>query len=270
VEAAAETKVCFDVASATLSVLVPNFLSRESIRGFAEETKQLIIRGGSAGETDLCREFKKLKKVDMHDCVFGRLPDGCFARCEALASVETPSRLTEVGARAFQECSSLHGIFFSQRIGVLGEESFRGSGVLRMGIPSVRRVEKGCFVCTNLTGVNFRDLKSIGESAFARTKLKAVMLPDSTTKVGKGAFAECAQLAWVVLGKGVKSLGSGAFRGCVSLKKVRLGEGILEWGKGCFAGCVHSIERLELMGKDMSNIDGVALWPALRFGCPLV
>ena len=56
-------------------------------------------------------------------------------------------------------------------------------------------------------------LTSIGDSAFERTELKSIVIPDTVTKMGDGIFKDCTQLTSVKLPNGIKELGLEVFYG---------------------------------------------------------
>lgn len=82
------------------------------------------------------------------------------------------------------------------------------------------------------------NVKAIGESAFAGTKVKKVSISDKNMKsIGKNAFKNCTSLQEVRLGTGITSIGAGAFYGCSALKTIAFPDGLkvieAELMKGC-------------------------------------
>lgn len=82
------------------------------------------------------------------------------------------------------------------------------------------------------------NVKAIGESAFAGTKVKKVSISDKYMKsIGKSAFKNCKSLQEVRLGTGITSIGAGAFYGCSALKTIAFPDGLkvieAELMKGC-------------------------------------
>ena len=57
-------------------------------------------------------------------------------------------------------------------------------------------------------------VKVIGDSAFAKSAVTSVVLPDTLTKIDWFAFRDCLSLTAVVGGDGVTEIGYGAFDGC--------------------------------------------------------
>lgn len=82
------------------------------------------------------------------------------------------------------------------------------------------------------------NVKAIGNSAFAGTKVKKVSISDKYMKsIGKNAFKNCKSLQEVRLGTGITSIGEGAFYGCSALKTIVFPDGLkvieAELMKGC-------------------------------------
>ena len=82
------------------------------------------------------------------------------------------------------------------------------------------------------------NVKAIGNSAFAGTKVKKVSISDKYMKsIGKNAFKNCKSLQEVRLGTGITSIGEGAFYGCSALKTIAFPDGLkvieAELMKGC-------------------------------------
>lgn len=82
------------------------------------------------------------------------------------------------------------------------------------------------------------NVKAIGDSAFAGTKVKKVSISDKYMKsIGKNTFKNCKSLQEVRLGTGITSIGAGAFYGCSALKTIAFPDGLkvieAELMKGC-------------------------------------
>lgn len=64
-----------------------------------------------------------------------------------------------------------------------------------------------------------------------------VVIPDSVTSIGDGAFKECADLKSVTIPNGVTIIENSVFEGCESLESVTIPESVSEIG-GAFNGCI--------------------------------
>lgn len=84
-----------------------------------------------------------------------------------------------------------------------------------------------------------KTVTAIDDEAFCRgnTCIVKVILPDSLTVIGDGAFAGCTGLKEIVLPDGLTRIGKDAFAGCSSLESLTLPASVSEIGEGAFAGC---------------------------------
>lgn len=98
-------------------------------------------------------------------------------------------------------------------------------------IPPYMLVGTGVSVC-RLPEV----VTTIGEGAFASTRVRSLAIPLSVTKVGDFAYSGCEQLEKVRLASEVQ-LGKGVFKGCVKLSEVEFGYDIAEIPEAMFDGC---------------------------------
>jgi formylglycine-generating enzyme required for sulfatase activity len=117
--------------------------------------------------------------------------------------------------------------------------------------------------------INGLPVTSIGDHAFGdwdrqNTSLTTLIIPDSVTSIGDGAFSWCSSLTSITIPDSVTSIGDGAFRGCTSLTGVYF-EGdapSLGWGVFSAPATVYY-----LRGTD--GWDGLYVGvPAVRVGPP--
>lgn len=64
------------------------------------------------------------------------------------------------------------------------------------------------------------------DSAFANSKVEAVVIPGSVKRIGEYAFQNCVDLRYVKMREGLSSIGGAAFFGCTSLEKADIPEGV--------------------------------------------
>ena len=67
--------------------------------------------------------------------------------------------------------------------------------------------------------------------------LTSVVIPDSVTVIGNGAFLNCTSLLSVTLGEGVEYIAVGAFAGCTSLEEITIPDSVLAIGELAFYEC---------------------------------
>ncbi|MGD0061267.1 MAG: leucine-rich repeat domain-containing protein, partial [Verrucomicrobiia bacterium] len=78
---------------------------------------------------------------------------------------------------------------------------------------------------------------SIGNSAFADTRLTSVTIPNSVTSIGESAFSECHSLTSVTIPNSVTSIGDMAFYFCSGLTSVTIGNSVTGIGDMAFYFC---------------------------------
>lgn len=83
--------------------------------------------------------------------------------------------------------------------------------------------------CSQLSKVTIENgVESIGQSAFARTALTEVVIPDSVKTIGDLAFCDCTQLESAVLPNGLTIIGQWLFQDCKNLKSLTIPESVTE------------------------------------------
>lgn len=101
-------------------------------------------------------------------------------------------------------------------------------------------------------GYNGKEVLMIGQSAFAKTGLVSVTIPDSVHTIGESAFEGCTQLVEVKGGRNVKNVCSKAFKGCIALKRCSF-TGLQNVDGTSFAGCYELGLAAEENMKDGGN-----------------
>lgn len=90
---------------------------------------------------------------------------------------------------------------------------------------------------------NGKAVTKIGDGAFVDVSLttscliKSIVIPDSFTTIGQGAFMGCTNLTSVAIGKGVTSIGWMAFINCQSLTSIIIPIGVTFIGAEAFNNC---------------------------------
>lgn len=81
------------------------------------------------------------------------------------------------------------------------------------------------------------DVSYIGRSAFYRSALTSITIPNSVTSIGYLAFNECISLTSVTIPDSVTSIGECGFYSCSSLTSVTIGNGVTSIEYAAFYGC---------------------------------
>ncbi len=101
----------------------------------------------------------------------------------------------------------------------------------------------------------------IGESAFANSNVVSVVIPDSVTYIGRGAFSDCRDLVSVTIGSGMTGIGSEAFSSCTELTSVAFPESVTSIGYAAFYRCIvlTSVTFENTEGWSVSSSSGTSL-----------
>ena len=136
----------------------------------------------------------------------------CFSGT-GLEEIILPSRVREVGARAFEYCEQLKSVQLNKGLEKLGEKEatdgeecegrvFANSGIESIRLPSsLVRVGAGTFYqCKDLRSVSITNgTEYIGKECFKESGIKRIALPSTLLEIGDNAFSGCDRLkvVWV-------------------------------------------------------------------------
>lgn len=122
----------------------------------------------------------------------------CFAGCTSLQSITIPSAITEIPAYTFMNCTSLYQISILGAVTAIQLQAFYG--------------------CTAITEFSLPDtLTYIGQSAFERSGLTSITVPENVTGIASQAFRNCAALQTAVISSHVDFAADAWFSGCKAL-----------------------------------------------------
>ena len=140
-----------------------------------------------------------------------------------ILSISLPDGLTDIGAYAFYDCSSLTSITIPDGVTDIGNGAFEG--------------------CTPLTSIIIPDgVTSIGGSAFGRcSALTSITLPNSVTSIGGAAFYYCSSLTSITIPNSVTSIGGSAFENCSALKSITIPNSVTSIEGDAFSSCSQVI-----------------------------
>ena len=97
-----------------------------------------------------------------------------------------------------------------------------------------------CYILNNKTELSkgthlvLGKINYIGDYAFWHTKLTNIIIPNSVTSIGNGAFDGCTQLTNMNIPYGVTSIGKEAFYNCYSMTSVTIPDSVTSIGWGAF------------------------------------
>ncbi len=185
---------------------------------------------------------------------------GAFCYCSLLSSVAMGDGVKAIGAEAFAGCYSLHSLTLGAGLEAIDEDAFYGceglveiynlsSIDLALGsednglvayyaiaihtsatADSVLVADSDGFVtCTD--GDNIILVSYVGTAT-------EVVIPDSITVIGGGAFYGNSNITSVIIGANVVTIGADSFERCTSLASVTISNGITSIGSYAFYYCI--------------------------------
>ncbi len=111
--------------------------------------------------------------------------DGAFSGCSSLSNIKLPKSVISIGSSAFQGCSSLKNIEIPSSNPIIPHNSFHGTGLEILDIPSgITTIEDAFEKCRNLKQINIPNtVTKIDDGAFRGALL--------TVKVGTNSNESC-------------------------------------------------------------------------------
>ena len=165
-----------------------------------------------------------------------KIEEDAFKNATDITDVLIADSVTEVGFNAFGGCSNITKMvlpFVGAYADGSGDENF---GYI-FGASSYS--EQGQKLPSGLKTVVLSDtITKIGDGAFSGcSKLTRITIPDGVMSIGNYAFYECSKLTSVTIGNSVTSIGQSAFDECRSLTNVTIGDSVTSIGQSAFAWC---------------------------------
>lgn len=158
-----------------------------------------------------------------------------FANLTALEEVVLPSTLTRIGVGAFYNCTSLKKINL-EKAKFINEKAFYNCPLEEINLASVVSIGNYTFENCTLNYVSLpQSSQSLGIGAFLNNDaLVDVQFAAEKIKIGASAFANCDNLESININAAVVS--SYAFANCAKLTDVTLGKDVTVIGEYAFAG----------------------------------
>ena len=129
--------------------------------------------------------------------------NGVFQNCTGLVNIRIPDGVTNIGYHAFYNCTGLETIVIPASVTIIGEDAIPDTALIYCHAGSYADT----WAMENGRGENVRHigdsatvarlpagLTEIRDEAYLNTAVEIVRLPESCTKIGARAFANCTQL----------------------------------------------------------------------------
>ena len=158
-----------------------------------------------------------------------------------------------IGDNAFNGFTGVTGVSIPTTVETIGRWAFQDcSGLTSFNLRNVKVIgEKafaGCKGMTSLTIFSDNNLTTIGEYAFSRCeKLKEVKLPMNVTSIGRGAFSGCSGMTSFSFHTNcvITEIAQTEFYGCSSLQSIYIPQTVTTIGKEAYANCT-SVSLLKM------------------------
>ncbi len=174
--------------------------------------------------------------------------DSAFEGCDKLTEVVVSSQVSEIVYRTFASCASLEKIDLPEGLISIGLQAFEDTPSLKsIDLPeTLSYIDDSAFRRSGLTSLVIPDsVETIGYSAFSETAIRSLDLGNGVKAIISSAFKNT-PVTSVVLPDSLSFLGSYAFENCKDLKSLSIGSGLVEIPYRSFADT--GIENLVIPG----------------------
>ena len=171
-----------------------------------------------------------------------------FQNCSGLTSITIPNSVKSIEGSAFEGCKGLVSIAINNN-SIVSKNYTSSSTLAQIFGSQVKKYKIGDNVtgigsyafsgCTGLTSVTIpNSVTSIGNGAFEGCSgLTSVTIPNSVTSIGNWTFYNCSGLTSITIPNSVKSISLFVFANCTGLTSVTIPYGVTSIGNSAFEGC---------------------------------
>lgn len=235
----------FSANASIVSELYPDFeFESEYDNSFA-----VSAYNGSKGEVYI--------PESIYDREVKRFSQKAFYNNTALTSLYMHDKMTVVNKWAFRNCPGLSVVYFSKNTSALWDFAFAQNPKLKCALIGNTKIstlyQSAFYKCSSLEYLSLPDtLKNINPSAFEKTSVKSVVIPENVTSIKTRAFADNGNLREVYIPEGVEKFGEDIFSGCENVKIYVIANSPAE------KYCVENALNYEVVEKDKfpSKING--------------
>lgn len=174
----------------TLSMLLAN----------PQNVERLVLTG-TINDRDLkfIRTLPNLREIDLYKLKNKQMGDSAFYGMQKLEYARLPKKLVRLGISAFEGCSRLSNIQFSDYMEAIPDNMLKDCPLLdKINIYNSRilRIGKGAFMNSGVRIIPLpKELRTIDMTAFANCKrLEMIRIPQWVTEIGNLAFVNCTML----------------------------------------------------------------------------
>jgi len=143
-----------------------------------------------------------------------------------------PAGVTEIGKHAFYSCTHLTAVFIPASVQSIGDVAFEESRAL-----------------SSVTFETGSQLTSIGNLAFSRCDLTAIVIPLGVTEIHYAAFNRNVHLVSVTIPPSVTTIGDMAFFYCTSMSTIFIPNSVIYMGQLVFSFCTNLTIHVQAIEK---------------------
>ena len=172
-----------------------------------------------------------------------------FGNCSSVASITIPDTIKSIGNRAFYGCSGLTEIHIPSSVTAIGTQIFyKASNLNTVYYDSIYASENNSFLNTpSITKVVIGAKYVPGKLLYNYVNVKEVILKSGVESIGEYAFGGCTSLMSISIPDSITSIGNSAFSDCSSLTSISISDSVTSIGVGAFEGCL-SLTKVNYTG----------------------
>ena len=188
------------------------------------------------GNTDIV-SFDELELFGLTNGTSITTLNSAFNGCTNLESISLPP-IGYIGANAFRDCSSLQCLKISSSFSSTSTGAFVGaSSLTRVDVPDLE-TWIGCVFTTYAAsyGQYPFSVSQNGHLYINNTEIIDLVIPNTVTSLGQGAFAYFVSIESISIPSSVTSIGNSCFVGCNSLTEITIPTTVDSLGNSVFSG----------------------------------
>lgn len=149
----------------------------------------------------------------VYDKAVTRFEEKALMSNNVVQSVNMNDNMTNIRQRALYQCKSLTYVYYSKKLQVVSSYAFAYDTQLPSALlrnTAVRQVANNAYMsCSNLGFVSFPDtLESIENSAFEKTAVRKIVIPNGVGSIGARCFSYASKLEKIYVPASVLTIGT--------------------------------------------------------------